>query len=108
MNVSRTSPSAASSSNPGEIDKLQKQLKELTKELRAVDSSGLTPKARIERAKLLQAMIQMVQQQISALLQSQRQKESLSPGHQGTHSIQQKAQAQSTSSVNGGPIDVFV
>ena len=74
---SSTSTGVQSSQGSNRIAALQKQLRQLTDELKDVATMDMEPKAKQERLKLLQAQIQMVQQQIAAI-QRQQQQEQLS------------------------------
>ena len=80
MQVASTTSSPvkpSSSSGSSDIAKLQKQLRELTEELKGVVSSDMDAKAKQEKAKLLQAQIQMVQAQITAIQRAQQQEQQL-------------------------------
>ena len=77
--VSTTTGSSASRStaSASDVDKLQKQLRELTDALKQASSDqSLDAKARQQKVKLLQSQIQVVQAQIEAL-QRQKQQDQL-------------------------------
>jgi DNA repair exonuclease SbcCD ATPase subunit len=75
MNISATPSSSASgvgdSGTASQIARIQKQIQTLTNELKDLATSDMNAKAKIARSTLLQAMIQMLQQQIAALQQAQ-------------------------------------
>ena len=68
--TSSSSNAGAGAGNASNINRLQKQLRDLTEELRGVASSDMD-----EKAKLLQSQIQMVQQQITALQRQMQQEQ---------------------------------
>ena len=102
-----------SSSGSGDIAKLQKQLRELTEELKGVVSSDMDAKAKQEKAKLLQAQIQMVQAQITAIQRAQQQEQQLAQvakaeGAAANAAQQKKTQAAKTpSSGLGNNVDTY-
>ena len=59
--------SLASASDAGTLLRLQKRLQQLTKELKGIASENLSPKAKEDKAKLVNAEIQLVQAQIAAI-----------------------------------------
>ncbi len=86
--ASATSSGAADTS--GTIAKLQKQIEQLTIALKDLASSDMEAKAKLLKSKLLQGMIQMLQQQIAALQRQSQQAQALK---------QQVTQAQPSASV---------
>ncbi|MBD9390799.1 FlxA-like family protein [Acidovorax sp. ACV01] len=90
-NSTNAASRGAASSN---IAKLQKQLRELTDELRGVAGQDIDAKAKQEKIKLLQAQIQMVQQQIAAIARQSQQEQA---------ARQQQAQATRDPSTKAAP-----
>ena len=79
MHVSGTSSLSGHISSSGgdgsDIAKLQKQLRDLVEELKGLATSDIDPKSKKERVKLLQAQIQMVQAQITAIQRARQQEQ---------------------------------
>lgn len=77
MKISTTlaSPPAFSGtgSSSDEIGKLLGRIKELTAELKSLTSSDMDPKAKQDRAKLIQAQIKMLYAQIAAIQRERQQ-----------------------------------
>ncbi|MDB5849415.1 MAG: hypothetical protein JWP29_3167 [Rhodoferax sp.] len=71
--VSGRASSAGSAGDGNQIDKLQKQLRALTEELKGVVAEDIDAKQKQAKAELLMAEIQMVQAQIQAIQQAQAQ-----------------------------------
>ena len=114
MQVSSTSASTSrvSSSSGGDIAKLQKQLRELTDELKGVASSNLDAKAKQEKSKLLQAKVQMVQAQIAAIQRAQQQEQqkaqvAKAEGAAGAAHKQKAASTEDRTSGLGGNVDTY-
>lgn len=87
MQVSNTSSSSSTSgtaTGSSDIAALQKQLRDLTNELKNVATSNLDAKAKAEKTKLLQAQIQMVQAQIAAIQRANMQKQQTAQSEQMT------------------------
>lgn len=81
MSISATSsatPSGAlqgAGGNSSDLAALQRKLRELADALKRVPTEDGDPKAKQQKAKLLQAQIQMVQQQIEALMRQKQQEQ---------------------------------
>ena len=92
------------------LDKLQKQLRELSEELQSVAVQDMDPKTKRERVKLLQVQIQMVQAQIEAI-HRQTQQEQLERQRQADAKKEAAAPTASGKSKPpglGGTVDTFV
>lgn len=106
MQVSSTSNSGStntSSSAGSDIAKLQRQLRDLTEELKNVVTSNLDAKAKAEKAKLLQAQIQMVQAQIAAIQRAnqQKQQDAQTEKVKATDRVSRKQKAESNGLLTG-------
>nr|WP_315430961.1 FlxA-like family protein [uncultured Albidiferax sp.] len=104
-----TSTGGLGSKAGGDIAALQKQLRQLTDQLKNVASLDMEPKAKEERVKLIQIQIQMVQQQIVAI-QRQSQQEQLSKQLAAQAAKQVKSSDASSARTPGlgGSVDVYV
>ena len=106
MQVASTTSSPlkpSSSSGGSDIAKLQKQLRELTEELKGVVSSDMDAKAKQEKAKLLQAQIQMVQAQITAIQRAQQQEQQRAQAAKAEGAAANAAQQQKAPSAKNPP-----
>ena len=72
VSFSTTSSSAKGSNSAASIARLEKQMRELTEQLKAAVWEDLDPKVKEQKIQMLQAMIQMVQQQIAAIQQAEQ------------------------------------
>jgi hypothetical protein len=70
VTFSSASSSAKGTNSAATIARLEKQMRELTEQLKAAVWEDLDPKVKEQKIQMLQAMIQMVQQQIAAIQQA--------------------------------------
>lgn len=106
---STTSTGGLGSKAGGDIAALQKQLRQLTDQLKNVAALDMEPKAKEERVKLIQAQIQMVQQQIAAIQrQSQQEQMSKQLAEQAAKQVKASDASPARTPGLGGSVDVYV
>lgn len=72
VSLSPTSSSAKGSNSAATIARLEKQMRELTEQLKAAVWEDIDPKVKEQKIQMLQAMIQMIQQQIASIQQAEQ------------------------------------
>lgn len=112
MQISNASSSAGATASPqssNNINKLQKQLRDLTDELRGVVGQDMDAKAKQMKVKMLQAQIQMVQQQIAAIQRQSQQDQAnkMKQVQEAKNSSTQAAAARGKTPGLGETVDTF-
>lgn len=101
ISISSSSGSTANANSAATIARLQKQMRELTEQLKAVVWEDMDPKAKEQRIQMLQAMIQMVQQQIAATQQAEEMQQ------MQRQAAEQRKVAQASTKRASGLVDVY-
>ena len=102
--ITSSSSSQSGSSNQSRIAALRKQPDTLTKELAAISKDDtLNAKQKVEKGKLIQAQIELIQAQIAQLEAEEAKKSEKSASKAGTASTAERPDTSNTNSADNTP-----